>query len=145
MTEPKYVVKALRSIAEQNGGLLKPEDVVESARPLKSPLHSKFTWDDTEAAHQFRLEEARKLIRTTIEYIEVGGKDHSYRVFCSLTPDRDNKGGGYRETTAVLSNRQFRNQLLEDARSEMERFSSKYERLQELAGVIKEIRKALAA
>ena len=143
--ETDAVVSALRSIAAKNDGLLKPEDVVEAARPANSPLHTRFTWDDSDAAHQYRLEQARKLIRTTIQYIEVDGKDSSFRVFCSLTPDRENQGGGYRETIAVLSNRQWRNQLLNDAHAEMERFEQKYARLKELSGVIKEIRKALAA
>ena len=61
------VVSALRSIAAKNDGLLKPEDVVEAARPANSPLHTRFTWDDSAAAHQFRLEQARTLIRTTIQ------------------------------------------------------------------------------
>jgi len=139
------VVSVLQSIAAKNKGLLKPEDVVEAARPVKSPLHTRFTWDDTEAANQYRLQQARQLIRTTIQYIEVDGGKQSFRVFCSLTPDRENEGGGYRETTAILSNRRYKNQLLADARVEMERFEQKYARLQELAGVIKEIRKALAA
>jgi hypothetical protein len=142
--ETEGVISELRTIAKMNDGLLKAKDVVEAARPVKSPLHSKFTWDDSEAASEYRLEQARRLIRTTIQYIEVGGENQSFRVFCSLTPDRENEGGGYRETTAVLANRRFRDQLLEDARSEMESFESKYARLQELAGVIKEIRKALA-
>ena len=139
------IISELRSIAAKKDGLLKPEDVVEAARPANSPLHTRFTWDDSAAAHQFRLEQARKLIRTTIQYIEVDGKDQSFRIFCSLTPDRENEGGGYRETTAILSNRRYRDQLLSDACAEMERFEAKYARLQELAGVIKEIRKALAA
>ena len=139
------VVSALRSIAAKNDGLLKPEDVVEAARPANSPLHTRFTWDDSDAAHQYRLEQARKLIRTTIQYIEVDGKDQSFRVFCSLNPDRENEGGGYRETVAVLSNRQYRAQLLADALDDMRRFEERYARLKELSLVIKEIRKALAA
>ena len=139
------VVSVLKAIAAKNKGLLKPEAVVEAARPVNSPLHTRFTWDDTEAANQYRLQQARQLIRTTIQYIEVDGQDVSYNVFCSLTPDRENEGGGYRETTAILSNRRYKNQLMADARAEMERFEQKYSRLQELTGVIKEIRKALAA
>ena len=83
------IISELRTIAAKNDGLLKPEDVVESARPINSPLHTRFTWDDTEAANQYRLQQARQLIRTTIQYIEVDGKDQSFRVFCSLTPDRE--------------------------------------------------------
>lgn len=139
------IISELRSIAAKNDGLLKPEDVVKAARPVDSPLHTRFTWDDSEAANQYRLEQARKLIRTTIQFIEVDGQDQSFRVFCSLTPDRENDGGGYRETVTVLSDRRYRNQLLADAQDEMKRFELKYARLKELSGVIKEIRKALAA
>lgn len=45
-----------------NGRLL-PEDVVDAARNPNSVLHNYFTWDDSEAAHQFRLQEARALIK----------------------------------------------------------------------------------
>lgn len=144
MTDGK-VIAALRSLADGNGGVLRPEEVVKAARPIKSALHDKFTWDDSEAAHQFRLEEARRLIRTTIQYLEVDGKDKSFRVFCSLTTDRSEDGGGYREISAVLSNKTFRDQLVADAYAEMGAFKNRYEKIKELAGVIREIRKALAA
>ena len=139
------VISALRGIAAKNDGLLKPEDVVEAARPPKSPLHDRFTWDDSEAARQFRLVEARNLIRTTIQYVKVGDEDRSFRVFCSLSPDREEDGGGYRETVAVLENKAYREQLLADALAELKTFETRYTRLQELAGVLKEIRKVLAA
>lgn len=136
-------ILALRAIAAKNKGVLKPEHVVEAARPKTSPLHDKFTWDDSKAAEQYRLCEARDLIRVTIQYVEDGGEEKPYRVFCSLTPDRAEEGGGYRETTAVLSNKKYRAQLLADAYAEMKSFAAKYERLKELASVIREINKVV--
>jgi hypothetical protein len=136
-------ILALRAIAAKHNNVLKPEDVVEAARPKTSPLHDRFTWDDNVAAEQYRLWEARQLIRTTIQYIEIGGEEKRCRVFCSLTPDRTEEGGGYRETTAVLSNKKYRAQLLADAYAEMKFFAAKYDRLQELAGVIREINKVV--
>ena len=56
--------KILKGIQKRNGGVLRPENVVETARPPGSALHSFFTWDDSEAAEKWRLEEARTLIRT---------------------------------------------------------------------------------
>ena len=138
------VVSALRSIAEKHDGVLKAEDVIEAARPVKSPLHSKFTWDDSEAAAKYRLIEARELIRTTIQYIDVSGEQQPFRVFCSLTPDRENDGGGYREVSAVLSNKTFREQLIADALAEMKAFQDRYAKIKALAGVIREIKKVLA-
>ncbi len=45
-------------------GRLTADDVVEAARNPKSPLHGYFTWDDAEAAHARRIDEARSLIRS---------------------------------------------------------------------------------
>ena len=55
---------ALQAIAEQHQGRLMPEAVVEAAKDPKSLLHGMFTWDDAEAAHAHRVEQARTLIRT---------------------------------------------------------------------------------
>lgn len=135
MTNPT-TLGALRKIAAKNKGVLRPEDVVEAARPAQSPLHGNFTWDDAVAGDRYRLWEARQLIRTTIQYIEVNGEERACRVFCSLTPDRTEKGGGYREMTVVLANRAQVEQLLADAYREMVFFQRKYGHLQELAAVI---------
>lgn len=45
-------------------GELTPEAVEAKARNPRSPLHGYFEWDDTRAAHLYRLEQARQLIRT---------------------------------------------------------------------------------
>ena len=57
--------KAIRLALEQleRDGRLTPERVIEVARPRTSPLHEFFEWDDSEAAKQWRLEQARRMIR----------------------------------------------------------------------------------
>lgn len=60
----KAIEEELNRIAARNGGVIEPEKVVERARNPRSPLHSQFQWDDTEAAQQWRLEQARRLIRS---------------------------------------------------------------------------------
>lgn len=129
------VIAALKRIAKKAGGILKPEEVVDAARPETSPLHSSFTWDDTEAAEAFRVWQARVLISTTVKYINLGGKQTAVRVFVSLTPDRQEESGGYRITAAVLSNSEMRAQMLADALEELRRFELKYSQLKELAQV----------
>lgn len=59
---PELLIGELEVIRERDG-LITPPAVVESARPDSSPLHHHFEWDDTEAAHSFRLSQARGLIR----------------------------------------------------------------------------------
>ena len=59
----KAVRERLERIRIREKGVLTPDAVVADARNVTSPLHGYFTWDDTEAANQFRLEQARTLIR----------------------------------------------------------------------------------
>lgn len=131
------VTNELKRIAEAHGGILKPEAVVQAARSKKSPLHKKFCWDDSKAAHEYRIWQARQLIRVVVEKIE--GVEGRHEVFVSLT--RDRKDSGYRVMTEVLNSAQMRAQMLEDAIRELEFFQNKYRRLRELAGVFASIRK----
>lgn len=141
MTTPKTnkVVAELKRIAKENGGLLQPETVVEEARPATSPLHSRFTWDNTEAAHQYRIWQARQLIRVTVEVL--AGTDESCEVFVSLSIDRERESGGYRIMLDVLSDADMRNQMLSDALEELELFREKYRKLKELATIFAAIKR----
>lgn len=57
------VVHEFEVLRKKDGGKLLPESIVERAKSARSPLHPFFCWDDTEAAQQFRLQQARTLIR----------------------------------------------------------------------------------
>lgn len=45
-------------------GRLTARSVLDAARDPESPLHSMFEWDDEKAADEWRIEQARRLIRT---------------------------------------------------------------------------------
>lgn len=133
---PKWQME-LQRIANRSGGIINPEDVVESARNKKSPLHSKFTWEDSVAAHQFRLIQARNLIRVVVTVIP--NSKITERVYVSLNNDRGE--GGYRPIVNVLADPVLREDLLSEAKAELERFREKYGRLKELAGIFEAIKK----
>jgi hypothetical protein len=130
-------ISELKRIAAENGGLLKPETVVEEARPISSPLHNRFTWDNTKAAHEYRLWEARHLIRVVVE--QISGTEGKHEVFVSLTQDR--KETGYRVVVDVLSDEYLREQMLNDALGELNLFRQKYIRLKELVSIFTAIGK----
>lgn len=133
ITSPK-VIAELNRIADQHGGLVRPEQVVEAAAVPESPLHDWFTWDDTAAAAQYRLQQARQLLRVCVQ--RLAGPDKPLaKVFVSLSSDRSEEGGGYRRTVSVLSDQAMRSQLLQDALDELYRFKRKYAELSELAEV----------
>ena len=139
MTNPQ-VIAELRRIAAQHGGQLKPSAVVLVAADEESSLHAYFDWSDTEAAHKWRLHQARQLIRVSVEMIGPKESAAMTRVFVSLTPDRA-EDTGYRVLTDVMSDPDYRKQLLSDALEEMQRFEKKYQDLKELAGVFSAMRK----
>jgi len=60
---PNEVVRAaLADIAKK--GRLTPDGVLEAARDPAHPLHGHFDWDNESAGHSWRIEQARKLIRS---------------------------------------------------------------------------------
>lgn len=68
MSRSRWEVE-LAKLAEEAGHLT-PEAVVERARDPSSALHPMLTWDDSEAGEQYRLLQARGLIRRVVVHIE---------------------------------------------------------------------------
>lgn len=114
-------------------GILRAQSVVEHARDSASALHRHFTWDDTEAAGEYRLEEARRLIRCAV--VLLPSVDVEYRAFVSLMSDRVLPGGGYRVMTDVLTDDARREEMLLQALQQLERLRQRYMELTELAPV----------
>lgn len=127
-------------------GTLTPQLVLARARDESSPLHSHFTWDDSEAAERYRLDEARRLIVRVKVEIQTRPNEAPTRVraFTSLMSDRM-IGGGYRSTVTVLADMDQRSELLRTALAELQAFQRKYRHLSELTTVMHEIDRARAA
>jgi len=124
----------LEHIRLTHGGVLRAIDVVTFARDPKTALHSRFEWDDTKAAEQHRLWQARELIRVVVHTRPID--DKATRVYVSLNEDRSTDGGGYRTLDDVMRSDAMRQSLLNQAHADMVRFEAKYRQLTELASVI---------
>jgi hypothetical protein len=118
----------LESIREKNPrGVLTPRAVVDAARSRTSHLHDCFQWDDTRAADEYRLYQARHVIAEFVVYLDGGTKgDPVVPFYLSLPNDRKIAGGGYRPTTTVMNNRQLRRQLLQEIRTDFDSFHSRW-------------------
>lgn len=115
--------------------MLHADKVVDWARKNKrSALHTQFVWDDTKAAVEFRLWQARQLIT-----LHVVCEDRTPKVV-SLTVDRK-AGGGYRMIRDVVSNKKLTALMLQDALAELQRVREKYERIRALAPVWRAVAK----
>lgn len=97
----------LDDIQERSGKpRLDAEDVVAVASEPGHPLHEHFTWDNNKAAHQWRLFQARTLIRTIRITDREGSLAPPAPKYIALKQDI-NDGGGYRKTVDVMSDEQL--------------------------------------
>lgn len=128
----KAMETELNLLLKKHGGMLTAEHVLEQAEDPTSALHPFFTWDEADAAHKWRLIEARQLI-TSIRIFQEGSTG-KVRSLVSLNVDRT-KGGGYRLLDDVINTPALRYHLLETALSELNAVERKYQHLQELESV----------
>jgi len=119
----------------QRRGQLVPEDVVDEARPATSPLHHRFEWDDAEAGEQYRIIQARQLIREVdIKFTSPqSGEVFTLRAFSSLNKagaiDRD----GYAPTEEILMDDTLRAILLQQMQRDISNLRATYGHLEEFA------------
>ena len=127
--------KLLTKIARQNGGVLKVENVLNEARDESSPLHKHFEWDNSEAAEQYRRQQARALIQKC-KITLIDSQPIEIRAFVSLPADREN-GGGYRLTSEVMGDERMKTELIRDIKLTIARWTQKLHLLdQDLAKAI---------
>ncbi len=117
-------------------GELSPSDVLKDASDPKSPIHDEFEWDDTKAAREHRLHQARKLIRSfEVVWIEEQVEVQTV-AFVSLQED---KKASYRSVRTVLTDDQLRAQWKEQALRDLRSWRAKYSHIKELSDVFKTI------
>lgn len=137
------IIAAIKTLRNRKG-LVMPNDVVEAARPSNSPLHPYFDWNDGKAAHEWRLQQARYLIRQCVEVTElIKDKPQEIHVFVSLLSERTNKGG-YRFVVDVLSDKEQREEMLQMALDELTKIRNRYAELRELASLFEAIDRTVA-
>lgn len=130
-------LEALKKIARENGGLLRPQAVVDAARPKNSPLHGAFCWDDTEAARLYRLDQAQRLIRRFTIEIESDGESIDVPVFINVSSDRT--GGKdenpYRLTEDVIKCEDLLAIAEQDALEQLRGLRERYKNIKRLGDV----------
>ncbi len=120
-------------------GYLTPVQVVNAAKDPNSPLHRHFQWDDSKAAHQYRLWQARELIANVT--FEPTPDRPAFRAYVNLREPGEVEGR-YVNTIDALSDPTTRKAVVSRALSELERVRDRYEQLSELASIWRAIRKA---
>lgn len=129
--DAQIVGQLLQGMVERDG-VLDPRTVLSDARSEASPLHKFFTWDESAAAAAWRMEEARRLIRSVRVVIQRSPEQSplEVRAFVRVMSEKKNN---YLPVARVLNDEDMRAQLLAKALLELQAFRQRYATLSELA------------
>lgn len=134
MADPNMVGQHLELLREKCKGELTPGDVVNDARNPNSPLHPFFEWDDCVAAEQYRLQQARGLIRAVVAiYVSDDNPAVRQKAYVHI---REPGANHYRETQHALSQQKTREAVLRRAWEELVQWRKRYADLKEFADLV---------
>ena len=101
----------------ERDGKLTAESVLEDGTDPDSPLHSQFEWDDQIAAFQFRLEQARAIVRRA--HVTILERPARRFVFVTSTDS-------YHPIETAMSRVEWRVELLDEFERDAARFHAKW-------------------
>jgi hypothetical protein len=115
---------------------LTPQLVVRLAENESHPLHSRFEWDDTEAAVKYREHQAGELIRSVkITFRKPDGDTGRVRAFHAVPTE---SGRTYRPMVQVQQDPIAREILLQQAKRDWEAMKKRYQDLSEFFAYVSE-------
>ncbi len=119
-------------------GAVDPEHVVEDAKSRESPLHAAFQWDDSEAAHSYRIAQALHLIRSLTISVTVERRNEP-KVMRALVSVVKEEKRSYVPAAEALSDPELRAQILTRAWREITQWRERYKEYEELRALIEAI------
>jgi hypothetical protein len=119
-------------------GTLTPQNVVDTARDPSHPLHSRFEWDDSTAAEEYRKVQAAQLIRSVrvvrSEPSKDGDEETAVRVFHSVSRA---DGTTYMPLDEVVKDEFTREFVIRAAEREWKALYRRYKHLAEFLGMVR--------
>jgi len=140
------VIDRLEALRKKGGGVLTPEAVLADAKAKASPLHAHFDWDDTVAAHRYRLIQAGQLIvRVKVTIEPRTQRDVQVDVQMYEQTGQEQGERVYRHIADIATNEEYYAELLDSAKKELQAFQRRYQSLKELRALFEQIEKLFAA
>lgn len=120
----------LRAVLEgvrERHGKLTPGALLEDATDESHPLHNRFEWDDTEAAHKYRLSQAHEIIRSfKIRDVRPDGRRRDVRQYLPV-PQEAGHQPDYRPIEEVAADPFLRKLILQQMEREFLTLRRRYE------------------
>ena len=152
-TPPEVAGSVCQELSESAEGLT-PKRLVDVSRPDEAPLHEEFEWDDAVAGEKYRETQANNIIRSIV-VVESDIETERNLKLNLVDEEEPAKDRGFVSTGEnthhyvplhiAMTNDVWRKNLLESAKRDMRAFTIKYNRLEELAGIIDEMNDFIGA
>ncbi len=138
------VGEELDSIRKEHG-FVRPELLVERAKPKRAKYHKAFEWDAETGAERYRLEQAKLMIRSVkVVYENAEGKESEVRAFTSII-NPDGKGRIYIPTEEGMERRETRDEILMQCLNGLIRWRKRWAEYNELGEVIELVDQAASS
>lgn len=102
----------IAELMESKGGKLTPYEVLIEAKKKNSVLHRFFEWNNTKAAEEYRLSQARYLMRQIVEVVVFDHTETEQRSFFSVT-DKKTNTAVYVTVRTATSVKDYRKELID--------------------------------
>jgi len=126
----------LQAVLDQNGRLT-PTLVVDAARPENHPLHNRFEWNDKIAGEAYRLEQARRLIRSVRVVYREADENEAARTVRAYHAVRDEQGNAYRPVEEIQESPLLTKLLLQDMEREWRQLKRRYGHFEEFIALVR--------
>lgn len=120
----------LSALRERHGSL-SADIVLKDAEDPFSPLHPAFEWDDSVAAREWRIGQARHLLNCIV-IMRKGEDKPPIRAFVVVGSNDERR---YEGLYVAMADTAMRQQVLQQAWRELQAFTEKYREFQELSAV----------
>lgn len=144
LKQVKVIAAELRRIQTEQS-VITPASVVETARDESSPLHGCFEWDNRKAADNYRLWQARMLIRSVYIVDSSDKNAQPVRAFVNVIPEEDSDefitDRGYVFTPTIATKANYQNQVLSYAMQQLKGWRARFGNYRQFFGVVREIDK----
>ena len=140
--DPQAAFDSVEQIRKRHNGNVSADAIVSAAKAKRHPLHPVFTWDDSEAGNEYRLEQARMMMRSFVVIRNDITSDRPQRAYEVVRTDQASSPRirhVYKTVDDIMKDSDLRGELLGRALRELISLRNRYRDLQELAVVIRAI------
>lgn len=125
--DARKIGPVINSLSES--GAVTARDVVDSARSPNSPIHPYFEWDNQTAADLWRVETARRMLRSIrVKYQDAGGETRDVRAFqVNQARAWESEHRQYKTFQVLHGDSAFAAQMLGSAFDDLQSWKRKYE------------------